>query len=71
MTKKAKKPTYSVAMSTETGCIVMTRSNGQKISVVGALTREETVAFCESVFDWGAQSAMASEPDPPRLPYNH
>jgi hypothetical protein len=67
MTKKAKKPTYSVAMSTETGCIVMTRTNGQRVTIIGSLTRESSMKFADELLEWVPEAA----PEAPRLPYNH
>ena len=67
--KKAKKPQYSVAMSQQDGCIVIVRTNGEKVSIIGSLTREQSVQFCESVLDYGEPH----DPDQPavRLEYPH
>jgi len=46
---------YSVAMSTETGCIVMVRDSGKERTVVGSLTREDSVKFAEELLSWGQE----------------
>lgn len=76
--KKAKKPQFSVAMSQDTGCIVMVRSNGAKVTVIGSLTRDDSLKFADSVIDWeapepvGDADVLAAVAEPtPRLPYNH
>ncbi len=43
---------YSVAMSTETGCIVMVRDSGKERTVVGSLTREDSVKFANELLQW-------------------
>jgi hypothetical protein len=48
-----KDPTaYSVAMSRDTGCIVMVQTRGQAITVMGSLTREDSVKFCKELVAW-------------------
>lgn len=78
MTKKAKKPDYSVAMSRDTGCVVMVRTNGTKATVIGSLTREDSLAFADGVIDWESDEPSpndvleaAAKEAAPRLPYNH
>lgn len=61
MTKKAKKPQFSVAMSQDTGCIVMVRSNGAKVTVIGSLTREDSLTFADSVIDWAFPDSPSNE----------
>lgn len=46
------RPQYSVAMSRETGCIVMTKMLGADVSVMGSLTREQSLEFSQSILDW-------------------
>lgn len=62
-----KKPNYSVAMSKETGCIVMIRTNGQKVTVIGSLTREESLDFVKGIFEWADATIQAES----RIAYNH
>lgn len=59
---------YSVAMSQETGCIVMVRTTGQKVAIMGSLTREDSVKFAESVTTWIPESIRAAyqQIEPPR-----
>jgi hypothetical protein len=71
MTRKTVKPTFSIAMSMETGCIVMTRTNGQKVTVIGSVPREQSCAFANELLEWMPEGAPVAEPDKPRLPYNH
>jgi hypothetical protein len=58
--KRAQKSVFSVAMSQDTGCIVMVRTNGKQATVIGSLSREQSVAFADSVVDWVWQA-----PEPP------
>ena len=43
---------FSVAMSADTGCIVMVRTNGKKATVIGSLTREQSLKFSRDLIDW-------------------
>lgn len=64
--KKAKKPAYSIAMSKDTGCIVMVRTNGTKATVIGSLTREDSLRFADGLIDWVPEAAQ-----PARAAYPH
>ena len=55
---------YSVAMSKDTGCIVMTRTNGKHISVCGSMSREESLNFVKGIMEW---SAGVLEQERPRI----
>jgi hypothetical protein len=46
------RPNFAVAMSRDTGCIVMTRTLGAEVSVMGSLTREQSLSFARSLLDW-------------------
>lgn len=50
--KRSQKSAFSVAMSQETGCIVMVRTLGDRATIIGSLTREDSLAFADSVIDW-------------------
>lgn len=50
--KRATKSTFSVAMSQETGCIVMVRTNGHQVTVIGSVTRDDSLKFAQSMIDW-------------------
>jgi hypothetical protein len=50
--KKLKKPDYSIAMSKDTGCIVMIRTNGKTVTVIGSLTREDSLKFVRDIMEW-------------------
>lgn len=55
----ANNSTFSIALSQETGCIVMTRSNGKKVTVIGSLTRDASLDFAAAVINWGTPDAPA------------
>ncbi len=46
------KPEYSVAMSQDTGCIVMVEKRGDKVKVMGSLTHEDSLKFANDVLKW-------------------
>lgn len=52
------KDTYSVATDDVTGRLVIIRCNRE---VIGALSREESIAFAQNIIDWIPQ-AMRSAP---------
>jgi hypothetical protein len=62
-----KKPAYSVAMSKDTGCIVMIRTDGKQVSVMGSLTREDSLNFVKSILEWSDETIKAQT----RLAYAH
>ena len=64
---KTKKPEYSVAMSKDTGCIVMVRTNGKAVTVVGSLTREDSLSFVKDIMEWSDATIRAES----RLSFNH
>jgi hypothetical protein len=49
---------YSVAMSKDTGCIVMVRTNGPSVTVMGSLTREDSVKFCKELVEWAPDATV-------------
>jgi hypothetical protein len=53
---------YSVAMSKDTGCIVMVRTNGQSVTVMGALDRAQSVKFADGLLQWMPEG-LKGEPD--------
>jgi hypothetical protein len=55
---------YSVAMSKDTGCIVMVRTNGQQATVMGSLDRETSLKFCKELLEWMPE-AIRMAPDEP------
>lgn len=64
MSKKSEftgRPSYSVAMSQETGCIVMVKTLGTQVSVMGSLDREQSVKFAKELIDWSATIGLAVE----------
>lgn len=73
MTKKrVTKSTFSVALSIETGCIVMVRTNGQQVTVVGSLTREQSLGLADSIVDWKIAAEVAGQATiAPRPQYPH
>jgi hypothetical protein len=73
--KRVTKSVFSVAMSQETGCIVMVRTNGHQVTVIGSLKREESLGFADSVIDWEAapepEKLSADEQQSVRPAYPH
>ena len=63
----SKKVTYSVAMSKDTGCIVMVRTRGKAVEVMGSMTREDSVDFVKGILTW-ADTTIAKES---RIAFNH
>lgn len=53
---------YSCAMSKQDGCIVMLRTNGEKITVIGSLTRDMSVKFADELLQWMPE-ALKREPE--------
>ena len=56
------KTTYSVAMSKDTGCIVMVKVKGQDVKVMGSLTREQSLAFVKDILDWSNDTIRKEGP---------
>lgn len=65
--KRVTKSTFSVAMSKDTGCIVMIRTNGVQVTVVGSLTREDSLNFVKDIMTW----SEATIKEESRIAYNH
>jgi hypothetical protein len=66
------KPEFSVAMSLETGCIVMVKMINDKQSVCGSLTRDDSLKFAQGILDWRAETVLDAqvvpvEPEKPKL----
>ncbi len=57
------KPAYSVAMSEETGCIVMVKTVGREVTVIGSLTHEASIKFADGVLKWIPEALRKPEPD--------
>ena len=64
---KSEFPTYAVAMSQDTGCIVMTKTQRGKVSVMGSLTREQSIEFAKSIVDWKETIALGVKKEVPKL----
>lgn len=62
-----KKVTYSIAMSRDTGAIVMVRTRGKQVEVMGSMSREESMDFVKGILDWGQETIKAES----RIAYNH
>ena len=56
------KMNYSVAMSKDTGCIVMVRTNGKVISVMGSLDRQQSLDFVRQIMDWSDETIRREGP---------
>jgi hypothetical protein len=65
--KKKPKPEYSVGMSKETGCIVMVRTNGKNVTVIGSLTRDDSLDFVKQIMQWSDRTIREES----RIAYNH
>lgn len=64
---KDRKPIYSVAMSKETGAIVMVRTNGHQVTVIGAMSREDSVEFVKGIMQWTQETIREEAPRIQRL----
>ena len=51
-----KKVTYSIAMSKEDGCIVMVRTRGKQVEVMGSMTREQSLDFVKGIMAWSERT---------------
>lgn len=56
-------PNYSVALSGDTGCIVMVKTQGRKVTVMGSLTHEQSLHFADEVLKWMPE-ALRAQPEP-------
>jgi hypothetical protein len=62
-----KKVTYSIAMSKETGCIVMVRTRGKQVEVMGSMTREQSLDFVQGIMEWTKEVIKEDAPRIQRL----
>jgi hypothetical protein len=62
-----KKVTYSIAMSKETGCIVMVRTRGKQVEVMGSMTREQSLDFVAGIMEWTKEVIKEDAPRIQRL----
>ena len=60
--RKPKESAYSVAMSKDTGCIVMVRTNGKSATVIGALSREDSLNFVRGIMEWAKETIRDDAP---------
>lgn len=63
----SKKVTYSVAMSKDTGCIVMVRTRGKQVEVMGSLDRQQSLDFVKGILEWADETIKTDT----RLAYAH
>ena len=54
-------------MSKDTGCIVMVRTNGIDVTVMGSLTREQSIDFVKDILAWSDDTIRRES----RLAFNH
>ena len=59
-----KKVQYSIAMSKTDGCIVMVRTRGKQMEVMGSMSRQQSLDFVKSIMEW---SHEVIEEDRPRI----
>jgi hypothetical protein len=69
---KSKAVSYSVAMSTETGCLVMVQivpgKNGStNLKVMGSLDRDASVKLAQELVDWVAEIPRVIAPREKKL----
>jgi hypothetical protein len=50
-----KKVQYSIAMSKDTGAIVMVRTRGKQVEVMGSMTREQSMEFAKAIMEWSKE----------------
>ena len=62
-----KKVAYSVAMSKDTGCIVMVRTRGKQVEVMGSLDRQQSLDFVKGILEWADETIKTDT----RLAYAH
>lgn len=62
-----KKVTYAVAMSKDTGCIVMVRTRGKAVEIMGSMSRQQSLDFVHSIADWADETIKAES----RIAFNH
>jgi hypothetical protein len=53
---------YSVAMSKDTGCIVMVKTQGSQTSVMGSLDRDMSMKFADELLRWMPEALKRHEP---------
>jgi hypothetical protein len=57
-----KKVQYSIAMSKDDGCIVMVRTRGKQVEVMGSMTREQSMDLVKGILDWSKETIRAEAP---------
>jgi hypothetical protein len=67
MARRPLKPNYAVAMSKDTGCIVMVKTNGKDITVMGSMSRDESLKFVKDILAWSDETIRRES----RLAFNH
>jgi len=54
-------PAFSIAMSEQTGCLVMVRTTGEKVKVIGSLTREQSQMLADRIRAWRAPTVLDAQ----------
>jgi hypothetical protein len=62
-----KKVTYSIAMSKDDGAIVMVRTRGQVVEVMGSMTREQSLDLVKGIMEWSKEVIREEAPRIARL----
>jgi hypothetical protein len=57
-----KKVSYAVAMSKETGAIVMVRTRGKQVEVMGSMDRQESLDFVKAILEWSKEVIREDAP---------
>ena len=57
-----KKVNYSIAMSKEDGCIVMVRTRGKQMEVMGSMSRQQSLDFVKGIMEWSHEVIEEERP---------
>jgi hypothetical protein len=58
----SKKVQYSIAMSKDDGCIVMVRTRGKIVEVMGSMSREQSLDLVKAIMEWSKETIRAEAP---------
>jgi hypothetical protein len=62
-----KKVSYSIAMSKDDGAIVMVRTRGNIVEVMGSMTREQSLDLVKGIMEWTREVIQEDSPRIMRL----
>ena len=58
MKRTLEKPIFTMAMSERTGCLVMVRTTGDEVKVIGSLPRAESQMLADRIRNWREQTVL-------------